>query len=132
MAIEWRNDLETGDNGIDGQHKEMFRRINELITACKQGREKTEVASMLFFLRQYVQSHFSAEASYQAMHHYQNSTEHAKQHAKQHANLVASLATLENAYLTEGASLPVVTNSLKLTYEWLTEHILVWDKKMRH
>ena len=126
MEIAWRNDLETGDKGIDGQHREMFRKINELIAACKKGQEQTELASLLFFLRQYVQGHFAAEAHYQARHSYP----HSREHAQQHAILVENLTRLENAYLHEGASLPVVTNSLKLTYEWLTEHILKWDKQM--
>jgi len=38
MAIEWTNDLATGVSEIDYQHKELFRRINSLLDACREGK----------------------------------------------------------------------------------------------
>ena len=126
MQLKWRKDLETGDAIIDGQHKELLQKIQDIITACKEGREKDEVASLLTFLKQYVQRHFSAEIQYQTRHNYPQ----VKEHVEQHEILVSRLATLEQEYSLQGSSLPVVTNSLKLTYEWLTWHLLDWDKKI--
>lgn len=43
MAIEWTDELATGVNKIDNQHKELFKRINNLLDACNQGKGKDEV-----------------------------------------------------------------------------------------
>jgi hemerythrin len=126
MKIAWRKDLETGDAHIDGHHQELFQKIEDVITACKQKKEGHEIAGLLTFLKQYVHSHFSVEAQYQARHGYPL----CREHSEQHEILVGRLTALEEAYLHEGPILPVVTNALKLTYEWLTWHILQWDKEM--
>ena len=61
MAIEWTEDLATGVNKIDNQHKELFKRINNLLEACNQGRGKNEVEKVIKFLDDYVIIHFSEE-----------------------------------------------------------------------
>ena len=104
----------------------MFQKIEEVITACQQRKEGHEIAGLLAFLKRYVQNHFSLEAQYQAEHGYPL----CREHAAQHEILMARLTALEEASLREGPILPVVTNSLKLTYEWLTWHILQWDLEM--
>jgi hemerythrin len=127
MELKWRQDLETGDSCVDGQHKELFQKIQDLIAACKQGRERPEISGLLVFLKQYVQSHFAAEMQLLKQH----GSPLRQEHAEQHESLIHRLAALEKEYLHDGASLPVVTNSLKLTYEWLTWHVLEWDKKIK-
>ena len=37
MYIEWRDDLLTGVDEIDWQHKELFVRFNLLLDACQKG-----------------------------------------------------------------------------------------------
>ena len=126
MQLQWRPDLETGDAKVDAQHMDLFEKINDLIVACKEKRERQEIGKLLTFLKQYVRSHFEAESSFQ-----ERQRDPLRQaHAAEHESLVLRLTALEKEYVESGASLPVVTNSLKLTYEWLTWHILEWDKKM--
>jgi len=43
MAIEWTNDLNTGIDVIDSQHKRIVDYINELERAIKQGALKNQV-----------------------------------------------------------------------------------------
>ena len=126
MKIEWRNELSTGNCEIDGQHHELFERINDLIAACKERREKDEIVLLMSFLKNYVKNHFSAEESYQALHGFPCRLEHKAQHE----TLVLRLDILEKFYAEEGITLPVVTNSLMLTYEWLTDHIMKADLEM--
>ena len=42
MAILWDDSLATGNDLIDGQHKELFSRVNGLLEACTRadGRER--------------------------------------------------------------------------------------------
>ena len=126
MKIEWHQDLATGNPEIDCQHRNLFEKINDLIAACKEKRERTEIVTMLAFLKDYVRSHFSSEEQYQAMHGFPNQREHSIQHE----SLIKRLDSLEQEFSQEGASLPVVTNTLMLTYEWLTNHILKADLAM--
>ena len=126
MKLEWREAMETGHADIDGHHKELFQKIQDIITACKNGNERHEVINLLNFLKQYVQTHFSTEEQLQS----QSGYVYRREHAEQHQLLLSRLAALEAEHDLNGASLPVVTNALKLTYEWLTWHILEWDKMM--
>jgi hemerythrin len=126
MNVTWRDDLTTGNSHIDNQHRQLLQKIADLVNACKERREQHEVTALISYLKQYVQDHFSAEEAWQARHGYNLGSEHARQHDE----LVRRLAMLEEMSLREGITLPVVTTSLKLTYEWLTEHILHWDREM--
>ena len=42
MGMNWDNNLATGINSIDNQHKELFDRINQLLLAMKEGKAKDE------------------------------------------------------------------------------------------
>jgi hemerythrin len=61
MAVAWTEELATGIEVIDDQHKELFRRIDGLLEACKAGKGREAVAGVLAFLENYVVEHFAAE-----------------------------------------------------------------------
>ena len=61
MKIKWTSDLSVDVKEIDGQHKELFKRINNLDTAMKKGRAKEEVLGLIEFLDEYVVIHFRTE-----------------------------------------------------------------------
>lgn len=126
MKITWRQDLATGNAGIDEQHRKLFSKIDDLIAACKEGKEKEEIVSLLSFLKNYISCHFSAEEEYQAQHEFPARMEHKRQHEI----LIRRLEKLESDYRQKGVELPVVTNSLMLTYEWLMHHVLKSDLEM--
>ena len=50
MQIEWNDDLTTGNNTIDEQHKELISRFNSILAACNLGKGKDEVKNLLQFL----------------------------------------------------------------------------------
>lgn len=126
MKIEWQQDLATGDEKIDRHHKELLAKVQQLVNACKEGREKTAVLQMLDYLANYVDSHFAAEERFLELFRVANTM----QHLKQHADFRRSLDKLRADCVKEGVSLAVVTNSLKLTYLWLRDHIQQMDKTM--
>ena len=45
MAIEWTEDLAVGSDVIDGQHREIFRRIDSFNESCREKRGKEELQS---------------------------------------------------------------------------------------
>ena len=60
-AIEFTKELETGDERIDSQHKELIAQLNKLHNAMKERRGKEETANIIAFLENYVLKHFADE-----------------------------------------------------------------------
>lgn len=81
MTIGWRDDLLTGVAEVDDQHKELFRRFGELLTACNQGKGGEEVLRLISFLDDYVVKHFTAEERIMRQHGYPDYLEHKQQFA---------------------------------------------------
>src|ERR1700686_3655856 len=80
MVIVWTEDLATGYEEIDNQHKEMFRRFNDFQSACKQGKGIDELSNLLTFLDEYIRSHFALEEQLQIDHNYPGYLKHKDQH----------------------------------------------------
>ena len=80
MSIEWSLDLATGVDEIDKQHKELFQRINNLLEACNHGKGKEEVKKVIWFLEDYVITHFSEEERYMGKYDYPEYSGHKRQH----------------------------------------------------
>ena len=126
LSPKWRESLTTGNISIDRQHKNLLGRIDDLVRACIEGRPKDEVIQLMGFLRGYIQTHFVEEEAFLVMH---NSPTFLA-HKAQHDALIVRLSDLERKLECEGVTMPVVTESLRLTYEWLLDHIYVSDLAM--
>lgn len=126
MLAEWWQDLATGNVGIDNQHKELFRKINQLLTACEERKGKEEVGNLLRFLNRYVREHFLDEESLQVRFDYPLYREHKQEHDA----FVRELVNAEEQFSREGASLLVIVNSGKMALDWVRTHIYQQDKRM--
>jgi hemerythrin len=126
VAIEWRANLETGNETIDNQHKELFSRFNRLLEACNRGKGKEEVGNLLSFLSDYVKSHFAAEEQLQVRHDYP----HYKDHKKMHDEFIVSLKNVHDEFNSEGAGIAVVIQTNKIILDWLIKHISGTDKEL--
>ena len=58
MGIEFDKSLETGNELIDTQHKELISRVNKLTVECSVGKEKPVAVQTLDFLMDYTEKHF--------------------------------------------------------------------------
>jgi hemerythrin-like metal-binding protein len=61
MAIEWQDDLATGIDLIDEQHKGIFDRFAEFKKAYDEGCVKEDIVKLLLFLEDYTRDHFREE-----------------------------------------------------------------------
>jgi hemerythrin len=61
MAIEWQEELATGIEHIDAQHKGIFARFAAFSTACDAGCAKEELINLMNFLEDYTRNHFRDE-----------------------------------------------------------------------
>lgn len=119
MAIQWNENLETGVELIDTQHKELFSRFDTLLTACNQGKGRVEVLRLLLFLDDYIKSHFAAEEQLQIRCNYPG----YEAHKELHNRFVQDVDRLEAQFRTEGATLPLVIQTNQALSAWLIKHI---------
>lgn len=126
MLIEWDEELATGNDTIDGQHKELIDRINTLLVACNQGKGRAEVSKLLQFMGDYVCSHFATEEELQHRHAYPEFSAHKAEHEE----FVLKMRNLEHQFNTDGATLPLVIQTNQSMVGWLISHINVTDKKL--
>lgn len=126
MPILWSEDLATNILSIDSQHKELFRLINELLSACREGKGTDYVGKAINFLEDYVKTHFQTEERYMQIYNYPQFNTHKIQHEK----FVESFLELKNRFLKEGATLSLTLSISNTIVNWLTNHIRRVDGEM--
>lgn len=62
----WKSDYETGDAGIDGQHRQLLLLANLLFEAMAEGREDAILKQAFDALLLYTHQHFDDEEHYYA------------------------------------------------------------------
>ena len=74
VLFVWDKSLEIGNDEIDSQHKEIFKRVNKLLSAMADGSGKDTIGKLIEFLTEYVVNHFDAEERLMRKHHHRIST----------------------------------------------------------
>ena len=64
LNITFDDNLVTGNETIDTQHKELIDRIQNFVTACQNGDSKVKAIKMLDYLDEYTDFHFKDEESF--------------------------------------------------------------------
>ncbi|NLI57580.1 MAG: hemerythrin family protein [Clostridium sp.] len=124
MSIQWRKSYEIGVEEVDSQHKELFKRIRDLLDACSQNKGRQEVSKMIDFLEEYVEIHFTSEEKL----HIKNLYPEYKGHKLLHAKFVKNFEELKKKFEDEGPTLQFVGMVNKFVVEWLIHHIGTADK----
>lgn len=126
--MEWTEKLATGIATIDSQHKELFRRINNLVVAIKQQRCRSEIDGMITFLDDYARVHFSEEERHMREAGYGGLAEQERSHRE----YLAALAELkEQASLPriQGGSYDLSATTNQVVVDWIVAHIMRLDMK---
>lgn len=126
MPIGWDESLTTGMKDIDDQHKELFARFEQLLTACREGKGRDELLDMLVFLNEYADYHFRTEEAFMAEQEYAGLEEQRRQHRQ----FRDKLGRLEEQARNEGAGIDLVAKTNKMVLDWVIQHIRNEDKKM--
>ncbi len=124
MSFEWNDDLNTGINHIDSQHKELFARFNALLQACNTAQEKDAVGNYLNFLHEYTTFHFAAEEQEMTNRKYPRYSEHKAEHEI----FKRKIDQLYEGYTTHGANMQAFVMTIRSSGEWLVNHIRKTDK----
>ncbi|MCG0274860.1 MAG: bacteriohemerythrin [Thermosediminibacteraceae bacterium] len=126
MAITWTEDLSTGIAMIDEQHKELFKRVNDLMSACAKGKGKEEIVKVMEFLKEYVVMHFGAEEKCMQ----ETGFPDYKAHKKQHDGFVEEFKQFKNKMEQSGPSVDLVVKINHFLVDWLINHIKKKDKAL--
>jgi len=124
--IEWDDNLATGVSEIDDQHREIFKRFNDLLKACERGRSREEIVSVLHFMNTYITHHFQDEEKLQRKAQYPE----LNSHKHDHDLLAKRFGALETRFQTTGATVQLVIQTAKLLSELLFEHIHEKDRAL--
>lgn len=115
MAIVWTQDLNTGIEVIDNQHKMIVDYINQLEVAAKQ-RDRVAVGGVLVDLADYTLSHFAFEESLQVAAGYM----FAKPHKSVHEVFAKRIARYQERH-NSGENIAEALHAMLVS--WLMDHI---------
>ncbi len=127
MSIVLDKNLETGNETIDTQHRELIARVNKLTEDCAVGKEKNVAVQTLDFLMDFTDFHFKDEEKLQE----EKNSPLLAAHRDQHGKFVKAVEELrEMLEEEEGPTEAFVEAVKKNIVDWLLNHILVWDKQL--
>jgi len=126
--MEWTEKLATGISTIDSQHKELFKRINNLVVAIKQQRCRSEIDGMIEFLDDYARIHFSEEEKYMRETCYPGIDEQLESH-KQYLAALADLKNQAASPRIQGSSYDLSATTNQVVVDWIVTHIIRLDMK---
>lgn len=125
MRYELTKELETGNVFIDGEHKQLFKAVNDLLDACDKGQGRESLQKTMTFLSNYVNTHFAHEEQLQQKNNYPSYTAHKAFHEKYKSDLNALMAKIPAAGATVGD-----LTALNAQIGILVSHIRTEDKKL--
>lgn len=126
--LTWTPALATGDERIDRQHQEIFRRVDALHQAMLRG-DATESGRLFEFLGTYVGEHFAAEEKAMAASGYPA----AATHRAAHTGFVRAYLAIGKSLEREGTAASVTLQLKSWLTAWLKGHILDADVELaRH
>ncbi len=124
MGYALTKELETGNRIIDGEHRELFRAVNDFLDACNsQG--KLSLEPSVRFLLQYASKHFAHEEALLEKSDYPDIAAHKAFHEQYKRDLKESVMKIP-------ATGPTLTDLVNVNEQIavLVEHIKTADKKM--
>ena len=128
MRYELTQDLLTGNQLIDSEHRQLFDAINALLDACAQGAGRTKINETVQFLNSYVNKHFGDEEKLQVQSKYPGYAAHKQFHD----GYKRQLSQTTQALIAEGPTVKAL-GDLNRIVGVLVSHIRIEDKKLsRH
>lgn len=124
----WKEEYRIGNEKIDEQHQELFRKVEELLSIAMTGNEaenKKECLEILAFLISYTIYHFETEEALQKAMEYVSYIEHVRIHEEFKNTVLSYKEMVEKDFSKE--TLKKLAGTLMT---WLTVHVCDCDKKI--
>ena len=127
MRAEFDETLVTGNEMIDGQHKELIDKIKKLLDSCEVGNDKLTAIKTLDYLADYTDFHFGEEEKLQESISYPGIEQHKKEHEKLRRVVEELHEMLEEQ---EGPTEAFVAQVQENVINWLYNHIKGFDRSV--
>ncbi len=124
-TLQWTPSLAVGDEDIDAQHQELFRRAERLIVALRKG-DRGEVLPLLAYLDEYVVHHFEGEERLMRELQYPG----LDAHAKVHAEFRESFRQIVRDFRRTGPTALVALTVHNWLSDWLRQHLAGVDLEL--
>ncbi len=126
--MEWSEKLAVGIKTVDSQHRELIKRINNLVTAIKEQRCRSEIDGVLKFLDDYAHVHFADEERHMRESGYPGIEEQRAQH-KMYLESLAELKAEAALPRIRGSSYDLSATTNHVVVDWIVDHIMKLDMK---
>lgn len=114
--FKWSDEYSLGIQSIDSDHKSLFKIINELYDAMRQGKAAGMINEVVMRLHDYTKNHFRREEFYFKTTDYPDQAKHKKEHD----TFIERVNFYQNE-LERGGS--VTLDVVGFLREWLVKHI---------
>jgi len=126
MLLKFTDDLITGHETIDNQHRELIKTLDSFWDAAKQGRGPNEVIGALIFMGEHIDAHFIDEEKLQQEISYPD----YEAHKKEHDNYKKEYEKLLHDLQKKGPDYSISIDTLNSMLEWVVKHIKNTDKQL--
>jgi hemerythrin len=126
MGVVFDSIVEVGIPEIDGQHREIHRRVAQLLSAMAARQGRTAIGPMIDYLATYALEHFASEEALMQQRGYPDFARHQAHHQQ----FVADLDALRREHDADGPSPHLVIRFSSWITGWLRDHIYKVDKRM--
>ena len=124
--IKYTPDLETKVPKIDMQHKELFKRINDVIALGAKSVSTAETEKTFSLLEEYIEIHFRDEEELQRASGYDK----IEWHKEQHRMFAEAYRVLKSEYFKNGPSAAFTLQLSKSIIDWIVKHIRSADVEL--
>lgn len=124
MSIYWQEDLATGIESIDNQHKEIFSRFALFSSACSDGSGEDELLNLIEFLVDYTAKHFREEEETMAGAEYPQLAAQEKAHTA----FLDDFNRIRELVKENGPNLDNILEEKRAMIRWLINHISHMDR----
>jgi hemerythrin len=121
--FQWDDKYSVGIRTIDSQHKELFRHLNELLEAMKQGEASDVITPIILEVEKYAVLHFQKEEFFFQRFSFQGAAEHIQEHQNFRKRVVELKEDLKSG------KIKITFELLNFLKDWIDHHILVVDKQ---
>lgn len=126
IVIQWSSELSIGIDEIDGQHKELIKRLDNFALAVLRKDAKNRLDGLLYFMEDYTKNHFRCEEEFMGKNKYSG----LEKHVKQHSRFMKVVQKLKLDLEKEGPSENMALSIQQFLIDWLILHIQDCDMKM--
>ena len=128
MALKWKEKYSINNEVIDSQHREWFRRVNDLMEACRQRKGNDKIGELLDFVVDYTVKHFSTEEEIQKSSGYPD----YKKHKGIHEAFVKKVKEIKSEYDDrDGLPINKMVEVNSMLSKWLINHVTGIDQGIK-